>query len=61
MASKNSSPIYLKNYPEYTKWDLPIETFPLTEIWEDAVREYPDNQVIVLKAQKQGLMQKMFV
>ena len=46
MASKNSSPIYLKNYPEYTKWDSPIETFPLTEIWEDAVREYPDNQVI---------------
>ncbi|MFL2660108.1 MAG: long-chain-fatty-acid--CoA ligase [Alphaproteobacteria bacterium] len=46
MASKNSSPIYLKNYPEYTKWDSPIETFPLTEIWENAVKEYPDNQVI---------------
>ena len=26
--------------------DLPIETFPLTEIWENAVKEYPDNQVI---------------
>jgi len=46
MASKNLSPIYLKNYPEYTKWDSDVNTFPLTEIWDNAVKKYPNNHVI---------------
>ncbi|MGB1361334.1 MAG: long-chain-fatty-acid--CoA ligase [Alphaproteobacteria bacterium] len=42
----DKSAIYLKSYPDYTKWDNDIEIFPMNELWENSAKEYANNILI---------------
>ena len=39
-------PIWLKSYPDYTKWNADIDVYPLYNLWEDSSKKYADLDLI---------------